>query len=186
MRIIAGRFKGINLPKPKNDSTRPTTDRTREAVFSALGDEIAASQVLDLFAGVGSVGLEALSRGAGHVTFVERNRRAARLIKELAGRLDIVDCCEVLEMDWGRGLDILRTRGSKFDLAYLDPPYGSGLLGQALSSEVLITIVKPRGLIITESRLKTRDQSNAPEQCSNIFSRNYGDTLIEMFRKNTD
>ncbi|MEX0892070.1 MAG: 16S rRNA (guanine(966)-N(2))-methyltransferase RsmD [Gemmatimonadota bacterium] len=125
MRIIAGRWGGRRLAAPPGRSTRPTADRVREAWMSALQPEITGATVLDLFAGSGALGLEALSRGAERVTFVERARAALRALEQNVETLEAGEACQVVRADavaWIRQLP-----PGAFDLALADPPYAQGL-----------------------------------------------------------
>lgn len=124
MRIIAGRWRGRRIAAPPGRDTRPTTDRVREAWMSALQPELPGARVLDLFAGSGGLGLEALSRGAEHATFVERSRSALRALHENIERLGAEEETTVRRADaitYIRGLE-----PGSFDLALADPPYGHG------------------------------------------------------------
>lgn len=123
MRIIAGRWKGHGLKSQKGRHVRPTTDRVREAWFSALGPVVLEARVVDLFAGSGAVGLEAASRGAASVTLVERARGAASVIRSNVERLGAEEVCTVVQDDVFR---FLERGGGPFDIALADPPYASG------------------------------------------------------------
>lgn len=140
MRIIAGQFRGRRLAAlGKGDAAahlRPTPDRVREALFSSLmggayGDPISGARVLDLFAGTGALGLEALSRGAAEVTCVENGRVALGLLRENIATLNVADSVQVLTRDATR---LPPNSGTAFDLVFLDPPYGKGLGARALSA----------------------------------------------------
>lgn len=124
MRVVAGTARGRTLVAPPGARTRPTTDRVREAVFNALWSRgaLEAAQVVDLFAGSGALGVEALSRGAAHVTFVDRDRSARYAIRrnlEVCGFVDRAELVEVAVEPWLAGLD----DDVRFDLAFCDPPY---------------------------------------------------------------
>ncbi len=123
MRIIAGRFRGHRLKPLKGKGVRPTTDRVREAWMSAMGGRFDDLEMLDLFSGSGALGLEALSRGAGHVTFVEKARGALRVIEANIEQLGVVESCTVVADDVFRflGRDLATVA-----FAVADPPYGSG------------------------------------------------------------
>ncbi len=123
MRIIAGRWKGHGLKALRGRSVRPTTDRVREAWMSALGGDVTGASVLDLFAGSGALGLEALSRGADRVVFVERSRGALRVLRANIERLHAGDQARVVTEDVFR---FLRRVDEPYDIALADPPYGSG------------------------------------------------------------
>jgi len=135
MRIIAGQWKGRRLFTPSWDGLRPTSDRLRETLFNVLGPRIVGARVLDACAGTGAVGIEALSRGAEHVTFVERDRRAVALIERN------LDACRAVEESPRRytvvGGDVLRWRapeGAAFTLVWLDPPYADASASAALAT----------------------------------------------------
>jgi 16S rRNA (guanine966-N2)-methyltransferase len=121
MRIISGRFKGRRLKTPRWDGLRPTSDRLRETLFNVLGNQVADAFVLDGYAGTGAVGIEALSRGASGVVFVERDARAAALIAENLRHCGISEGCAIIRADIGR---LSQPGGSRrFDVILLDPPY---------------------------------------------------------------
>lgn len=129
VRIIAGRFRGHRLKPLKGRGVRPTTDRVREAWMSAMGGRFDDLEGLDLFSGSGALGLEALSRGAAHVTFVENARAALRVIEANIEQLGVAESCTVVADDVFRYLDRLPRLGrvpGLFAFAVADPPYGSG------------------------------------------------------------
>lgn len=121
MRIIAGEFRGRRLPAPPDSRVRPTADRVREAWFSILGDAIPGARVLDLFAGSGALGLEALSRGAAHATFVELSARSIKALHANVAALDVADRATIHRGDVLRFVARLPERA--FDVAFADPPY---------------------------------------------------------------
>lgn len=135
MRIVAGKFRGKQLISPSDDSIRPTADRVRESMFnilaSRLGPVFEGVRVLDLFAGTGALGLEALSRGAAHVTFVETGAEGRGLIRDHIEAFGAGGITKLLRRD-ATDLGVPGTFG-KFDLVFLDPPYGKGLGEQALA-----------------------------------------------------
>lgn len=122
MRIIAGEFRGRTLRPPGDRRTRPTADRVREAWFSILGDRLSGATVVDLFAGSGALGLEALSRGASHVEFVEVGRSAVTALRANVAALDAEERVKVHRLDALRFVD--RLDEGSFDIAFADPPYG--------------------------------------------------------------
>jgi len=126
LRIIAGELKGRRIEAPRGACTRPTRSAVREAWFSALGDRIAGSRVLDLFAGSGALGIEAVSRGASTVTFVESDRRACRILQKNLCRLQVESRARVLCDDALGYIDgLVRARRRAWDIVLADPPYGS-------------------------------------------------------------
>jgi 16S rRNA (guanine966-N2)-methyltransferase len=123
MRIVAGEFRGRRLHVPGDRRVRPTADRVREAWFSILGDQLVGARVLDLWAGSGALGLEALSRGAKHVQFVERRRNSLAILRRNVATLDVEDRVTVVRGDAVRHVRELRQEA--VDIAFADPPYGS-------------------------------------------------------------
>lgn len=143
LRVIAGILKGRRLLSPTWDGLRPTSDRLRETLFNVLGDALAGASVLDAYAGTGAVGIEALSRGASHVTFVERDPRAAALIRDNLARCGVRDGYTVLRAD----LETAPAWPAPFDLVFLDPPYADDP-GDAVGR--LAGAVAPGGRLVVE------------------------------------
>ena len=123
MRIIAGSLKGSRLKAPTWDGLRPTSDKLRETLFNILAPRLAGARVLDAYAGTGAAGIEALSRGAAAVTFVERDRRAQALIADNLAHCGVADGYVIIRADMARAIGQLRAAGLTFDIALLDPPY---------------------------------------------------------------
>ncbi|HYP48820.1 MAG TPA: 16S rRNA (guanine(966)-N(2))-methyltransferase RsmD, partial [Thermoleophilaceae bacterium] len=170
MRVVAGAFKGRRLQAPKGERTRPTADRVREALFSVLGD-IGGLRVLDLFAGSGALGIEALSRGASGATFVESDARALAVIRR---NLELVGAEGTLERR--DALRYLARAEGAFDLVFCDPPYDLALrLGGPLS-ERLPAVTSMHARIVTESHKRTPLELTLPL----LDERTYGDTRIAI------
>ena len=129
LRIIAGRLKGRRLQGPTAEGVRPTSDRLRETLFNVLGPTLDGARVLDAFAGTGALGLEALSRGARHVTFVERDRRAIAVLAANVARCDAEKACAIIREDFHH----MTGTTARFDLVLLDPPYDAADLEAVLS-----------------------------------------------------
>ncbi len=182
MRIVAGEFRGRKLHAPRGQDIRPTTDRVKEAVFSMVAPRIPGAAVLDLFAGSGALGLEALSRGADRVVFVDRSPRAIELVKANVALCGVEDRCRVI---LGAGEQIVKrlaADGERFHLFFLDPPYGKGHVEEALS--LLGALTHPDGMVIAECHVK----DEPPKRCGGwvrIKERRYGDTLIAVFVRET-
>lgn len=184
MRVIAGSAGGIPLKVPPGD-TRPTTDRTREALFSALGDSVPNARVLDLFAGSGALGIEALSRGAASALFVEQNRAA---IEVLRGNLQKTRLPHgtLRQMEVFRALPDLARSGLTFDLIFADPPYthsasDTDFSRALLESPDLPRLLAPGGLWVLECRAEKKDFPNRPPW-SVIRQRDYGTTRLVWLR----
>jgi 16S rRNA (guanine(966)-N(2))-methyltransferase RsmD len=154
MRIISGEFRGRRLKAPAGLGTRPTSDRLREALFNILGAEVAGSRFLDLFAGSGAVGLEAASRGAESVVFVEHSRRALALLEENIESCGAGETSRIVPKDVVGALRSFAAQGLEFDIAYVDPPYDAGLYGTVLGMLGRGELVAPDGVVVVERRAR--------------------------------
>jgi 16S rRNA (guanine966-N2)-methyltransferase len=178
MRVIAGRLGGRRLKAPRGTVTRPTSDRVRESVFALLGD-IEGERVLDLFAGAGGLGIEALSRGAAHAVFVDRDARALRALKANLATLQIApDAAQVRGADALAALRSARERQETYDLVFIDPPYGQAHHWGPELSTVLPQLLAPAARIVVESDRRAPLEL----QLQVALQRRYGDTLITIHR----
>jgi len=150
MRIISGSSKGRKLVTPRNRSLRPTSDRVKESIFNILRGEIEGRLVLDLFAGTGNLGIEALSRGARKVVFVEKGRQALGLIEKNLAQFGLEERSEVLPVDANRAIGILKQRGKTFDLIFMDPPYEKGLIEKTLLRLSSQPVYRKDSLLVVE------------------------------------
>ena len=148
MRVITGTARGRKLKELPGLETRPTTDKVKESVFNIIQFDIEGRRALDLFGGTGQMGIEALSRGAAHCTFVDLRKEAAAVIRENLAHTRLDGQGTVVQGDY---LAFLTGCREKFDLIFLDPPYGKGLLEKALETIAKIDIVTENGIIICES-----------------------------------
>ena len=154
MRVIAGTLKGRRLDPPTWEGLRPTSDKLRETLFNVLAPRMQGARVLDGYAGTGAVGIEALSRGAEHVTFVEHDRRACTLIASNLAKCRISNGYAIIEASVLQGVDRLKTRGEPaFDVILLDPPYASDI-HDALQH--VGDIVRPDGVVVLEHARKSQ------------------------------
>lgn len=188
MRVISGRFKGTALASVgKGDAAaylRPTTDRVRESIFNLLvnggyGDPISAVRVLDLFAGTGALGFEALSRGAAFVQFVDDGRKAGNLIAQNAAMLRVRDEVKLIRRDARR---LRAWDGVPFGLVFLDPPYGKGMGEAALTGVLNGGWIDHNTLIVWEENSK----QDAPDGFSILDTRRYGDTWVHILEVSPD
>jgi 16S rRNA (guanine(966)-N(2))-methyltransferase RsmD len=171
---VAGRFGGRRLAAPAGRATRPTSDRVREALFSILGERVAGVDVLDLFAGSGALGLEALSRGAAAVTFVDSAPAAVRAVRDNLAALGAE--AEVRREDALRFLDGAARAARQYDLVFLDPPYRlAERLGRPLS-DALPAVLAHAAAVVTESDRRAPLALELPLH----DERRYGDTLIRI------
>ncbi|GAB4336053.1 MAG: 16S rRNA (guanine(966)-N(2))-methyltransferase RsmD [Calditrichia bacterium] len=148
MRIISGKYKGQRIYSAKNMSIRPTTDRVKEYIFNILRDFVEDVRVLDLFSGAGSLGIEALSRGASSVTFVDNSYHSTQVLKNNLRRLNITEPYEVVKKDV---LSFLRQNKEPFDLVFADPPYKWGKFVELLPLVFLEENLSDYGLFVLES-----------------------------------
>jgi 16S rRNA (guanine966-N2)-methyltransferase len=178
MRVIAGSLGGRRLKAPRGRATRPTSDRVREALFSMLG-EIAGARVLDLFAGTGALGIEALSRGAASAVFVEREGAAAAVLRENLEALGIGSGqAELRRADALVALRTASARAETYDLVFIDPPYGQAAsLGPRLAA-LLPELLAPGGRAVAESDRREPLALGLPVEAE----RRYGDTSITIHR----
>ncbi len=179
MRVITGKARGVVLKTPEGMQTRPTADRVKEALFSILQFDVPNCDVLDLFAGTGQLGIEALSRGAKSAVFVDMGEAACKLVKENLRRTKLEEQAQVVKSDY---LSFLRSTKRQFDIILLDPPYAEVFLENALNCISEIDILRDNGIIVTERPLEK------PLSCDfSGFTRSkdykYGKTLITLFRK---
>ena len=147
LRVITGSARGRRLRELEGQDTRPTTDRVKEGLFSAIQFDIHDRRVLDLFAGTGQLGIECLSRGAASAVFVDRSPKAAALVRDNLRATDLQERATVTQAD---ALDFLSRAPGRFDLIFLDPPYASNLLEEAIKRIAAFDILHPRGIMIAE------------------------------------
>jgi 16S rRNA (guanine(966)-N(2))-methyltransferase RsmD len=180
MRVIAGKYKGRRLLPLKTPGVRPTSDNVREAVFSILANHVVDARVLDLFAGTGAMGIEALSRGARRCVFVEKNRAPLALIH---GNLALVKAGEnarVLALDAAAGLAPPLLPRAGFDLVFLDPPYSEGHMERALDALVRQGLLAPGALVVAEHDIHSPIE-HGPDGLVLEDRRRYGKTLVSFF-----
>ena len=176
MRVIAGRFKGRRLKAPSWEGLRPTSDKLRETLFNILAPRIEGARVLDGFAGTGALGLEALSRGASHVTFIETDRRAAALI---ADNLAICGVRDGYTIERGNLATVLRglPADATFDVVLLDPPYDAADIGPMLDAAA--PHVASGGVVVLERA--TRREPDAPGSLTRTRDVRSGDSTLTFF-----
>lgn len=181
MRVIAGTVRGFRLQAPSGRRTRPTADRVREALFNILSPYVIDSRVLDLFAGSGAVGIEALSRGAVRAVFVEEHPAALKALRKNLDKTGMEEKAGIIPFDIETALKLLHKKKEMFDLVYLDPPYHQGMIASTLEGLAKGETVSPRGLVIAEAS----SRESIPEAVANFRCyrrQNYGDTDLIFFR----
>jgi 16S rRNA (guanine966-N2)-methyltransferase len=179
LRIVAGERRGHLLRVPPGDKVRPTSERLREAVFSALVSRlggVSGLTVLDLFAGTGALGLEALSRGASASAFVESDRRVAGVLRANIVALGYSDRAEVRVCSYERAVETMAGRGLCYDVLFVDPPYRMLAEVSGRLAPFLPLLLRPGGLTVIEGPKEVTPELEAPV----LFRRGYGDTLVTI------
>ncbi len=180
MRIIGGAFKGKRLSAFKGQKIRPTSDRVKEALFNIIVSQIKEGiKVLDLYAGTGNIGIEALSQGASAALFVENDRKAIELLRKNLEHCGITDKAEIISRDVLRAIAEIEARDASFNIIFLDPPYGRGLPGMTMKLLGDSSISTGALIIVEHSR-----REELEEKYGRFFkydSRKYGDTSLSFF-----
>lgn len=182
MRIITGKYRGRKLHTPEDRSIRPTADKVREALFSIVQNEVPGSVFCDLFAGTGSIGIEALSRGAAKCYFGDSSRDSIRLLKENLAHVGAEEKAVILFGDYHKVLKRLR---EPVDIFFLDPPYDAGYYENCLETIDTLDLLGPDGIIIAERNSRTA----LPESIGRftlVKERKYGKTTLDLYRRKSD
>lgn len=182
MRVIAGNARGTRLAAPRGMRTRPTADRVREALFSIIRSrfEVAGARVLDICAGTGSLGIEALSRGAASCCFIECDRNALAALRRNLSAAHCKERASVMEMDVHKAMRLLAARVARFDLVFFDPPYASGLYATVPEALSELSLLAEKGLFIAECAAR----DSLPDRLGRLVKderRVYGDTALEFY-----
>lgn len=194
MRIVGGVHKGRALATPRDNRVRPTSDRTREAIFNVLAHadlssengepfELEGARVLDMFAGTGALGLEALSRGASFALFVEEHVESRGLIRENMESIGLTGIAKIYRRDATKMGDRPSSAGTPFSLLFADPPYGKGLAEKALISANEGGWLAPAALCVIEEAASS--DFTVPDGFEELDRRRYGETMVIFLRKNS-
>ena len=181
MRIIAGDRKGFTLKIPHGQRTRPTLARVRESLFSILSGRVIDATVVDLYAGCGALGLEALSRGATHCTFVDHAHGALACLRDNVAKLGFDDCTDIHHDDVLRWVRRDHAASAPFDLVFLDPPYDTGAGTRALEAVESHLPMQPSALVV----LQCSTREAVPQRCGRLTpvrDQRYGDTAVHLYR----
>lgn len=180
LRIIGGRLKGRKLAAFRGQSVRPTSDRVRESLFNILSVAWEGKEVLDLFAGTGGLGIEAISRGACRVVFIENHPNAIHVLEKNIAALNLSSCSEVLKYSVEKGISQVGKAGRTFDVIFLDPPYSGGLADTSLRLIGSSDILAKGGVVVVEHQGK-EVLSERYQKLSMRDQRTYGKTGISFF-----
>lgn len=180
LRIISGTARGVKINAPDTKNTRPTLDRVKESVFNILMPYINETCVLDLFAGSGNLGIEALSRGANKAVFVDHSPLCIKVISENLKKTKLDDKGTILNMEVSKAIGHLKDKGEKFDIVFMDPPYNMNFLAKTLQMLNDFDIISEDGIVACEHH----EDETAPDivgRLEKVRSRNYGDTFFSFY-----
>jgi 16S rRNA (guanine966-N2)-methyltransferase len=186
MRVIAGSARGLRLTAPAGLQTRPTGDRVKEALFSIIASrrELVGARVLDICAGTGSLGIEALSRGASSCSFIEQDRTVLAILEKNLARAGLAGKGECLLFDALKGLNLLSQKGKTFDIAFFDPPYLSELYTPVAEALNTLSLLSDGALLVAECSARN-PQAERYGMLVRVDRRVYGDTALEFFVRET-
>lgn len=181
MRIIAGKARGRKLLSPKSLVTRPTLDRVKEAMFSSIQLYLMDSVVFDMFAGTGSLGLEAASRGAKEVYLVDKSDETYPLLKENIENLKFTEFCTSLNMDSYDALNLMAQKGKRFDIIFIDPPYCKEMIPKSIELIKNNNLLEDNGIIVT--KIDTIEEKYLGFKDIRLFkSKKYGNTTVCFYK----
>ncbi|MCC0648055.1 16S rRNA (guanine(966)-N(2))-methyltransferase RsmD [Clostridioides sp. ZZV15-6598] len=181
MRVISGKARGLKLNTPKNEDVRPTTDRVKESLFNIINSYIMESEVLDLFAGTGSLGIECLSRGAKACTFVDISKESIEIVKSNIKKARVENESFILNLDFKTAIDKLKLQNSKFDIIFMDPPYYKNMFIEAIEKIDNSNLLNEDGIIVVEH--DTNDLF--PDKISKLEKtkdKKYGNTTLTFYK----
>lgn len=179
MRVISGKLKGRVIKGYNILGTRPTMDRVKESVFSIIQDYLNNSIVLDLFAGSGNLGIEAISNGAREVYFNDYNKKCTNIIKENLENFGVVNNSTVINMDYYDALNYLKNKNIKFDLIFLDPPYKNHIINDILTTILKNGLLNNNGLVVCEVE---QNDLFIDDELVLIKEKKYGDKKIMIYK----
>ena len=183
MRIIGGEAKGRVLRLPAGSRIRPTADRVKESLFNIL-HSVEGSSFLDLFAGSGNVGLEALSRGARFATFVEKDIRLVRALHASIVKLGFASMAEVIAIDAEAGLMRIVQKGNRFDIIFADPPYDQGMVLEMTAWPDMRNVLAENGIIVLQHSAREKPEELQVQPWMVVDERRYGDTVLTFLKEN--
>ena len=180
MRVISGELRGRKLEKLEGMEIRPTTDRVKESLFNMLGAKLYDCALLDLFAGTGGIGIEAYSRGAAQVVFIDESTKSIKVLKNNLDKLNISDKVEIYNTDYLNAINKLAKGNRKFDIIFIDPPYLKGFAQNALVDIENNKVLNEDGIIIVEHDIKDK----MPEDIGKLNlmrQKKYGNTMLSFY-----
>ncbi|WP_018132900.1 16S rRNA (guanine(966)-N(2))-methyltransferase RsmD [Effusibacillus pohliae] len=184
MRVIAGELKGKRLAAVPGQTTRPTTDKVKESMFNIIGPYFAGGAVLDLFAGTGALGIEALSRGMDRAVFVDHDAKAIQVVRKNVELCGVTDRAQIYRNDARRAIAALAKRGQRFDLVFMDPPYQMDVIPQLARSLLEQHLLQDSAVIVAEHG-KDRQLPDRIESLGRWKFVTYGDIAVSFYKKGT-
>ena len=182
MKVISGTLKGRNIEGYNIDGTRPTMDRVKESLFAMIQDNIKGSTVLDLFAGSGSLGIEAISNGANLCYFIDNNKEVIKVLNKNISNLNIKSNSKVILSDWKKSLKEFSCQNIKFDLIFVDPPYDYDVYEKILDKVSTLNLLNENGLLILEhANLKLKNTYN---NLTLYKEKRYGSKSVNIYKIN--
>lgn len=181
LRVISGKARGLKLDSPKNQDVRPTTDRVKESLFNIINPYIRESNILDLFAGTGSLGIECLSRGAKNCVFVDKSKDSINIIKSNVKKARVENESTILNVDFKDAVKRLSSQNQKFDVIFMDPPYYENMFIECLKIIDELNLLYEDGIIIVEH--DTKDLFD--ESIGNLVKsrdKKYGNTTLTFYK----
>lgn len=182
MRVITGFAKGRKLKCPSGKNIRPTSDRVKESLYNILGSKVTDCIFLDLFAGTGNIGIEALSRGARFCYFVDSDNISIKYIKENLSILGLLKSFKIIQKDACEALEIFKENSIRFDIIYIDPPYYKNLIEEPLKKISMYKLLNDDGLIVAEHH-KNDILSDSYDMLKKIRTQKYGETILSFYKE---
>lgn len=182
MKVISGTLKGRNIQGYNIDGTRPTMDRVKESLFATIQNDIKNAIVLDLFAGSGQLGIEAISNGANTCYFIDNNKEVIKILTQNISNLNIKQNSKIILSDWKKSLNEFASQNIKFDIIFVDPPYDYNVYEKILEKVSNLNLLNKNGIIILEhSNLKFKDTYN---NLTLYKSKKYGNKSVNIYKNN--
>ena len=181
LRVISGKARGLKLDTPKNQDVRPTTDRVKESLFNMINSYIMDSNILDLFAGTGSLGIECLSRGAKNCVFVDKSKDSINIVRSNVKKARVENESTILNVDFKDAVKRLSTQNQKFDVIFMDPPYYENMFIECLKSIDKFNLLDEDGIIVVEHDTKDK----FPDNMGRLYKsrdKKYGNTTLTFYK----
>ncbi|GAA3651712.1 16S rRNA (guanine(966)-N(2))-methyltransferase RsmD [Asaccharospora irregularis] len=181
MRVISGKVRGLKLNTPKNEDVRPTTDRVKESLFNIISSYVMESNVLDLFAGTGSLGIECLSRGANKCVFVDNSKESIEIVKSNIKKARFEESSIIINSDFKDATNKLYVQKNKFDIIFMDPPYYKNMFIEAIDRINGLELLAEEGILVIEHDIK----DEFPEKIGKLEKsrhKKYGNTALTFYK----